>query len=212
MVTVRCWWARPRETFWPADHDRRRCWRLAAAPAPAPPRAGAAGRPAGRRAGAWTSPGGSGLGRVRSSSRVYRSKNSSDWPLDPDADLAAAEDLRRQHLVPAQADQPAAVDHPFHLDRVPSPRRQRRRPGRERALGGQLGQVGHRQVRAHGLDPRPGDEQMDHSQSAQNRTTVRRGRTEPELLPGRSAYSRLRHHPLELHRASRITPAGLRRR
>ena len=48
--------------------------------------------------------------------------------LDPDPDLAAGEDLRGQHHVPAQGHRAGAGDDPFDLDR--------RRPGSTAGSGG----------------------------------------------------------------------------
>ena len=82
--------------------------------------------------------------------------------LDPDADPLAAEDLRRQQHVTAEGDQAVFGDDPFDFDRVTfGDRRQRGGAGVDRALGGEVGEVGDGQVGADGLDPGPGDEQVD---------------------------------------------------
>ena len=107
---------------------------------------------------------------------------------------------------------PAVGDDPFDLDGVAGlDRRQRRRAGVDRALGDQLGQVGHRQVRADGLDPGAADGQVDQ--------VARRPRTAPPARtgPGRARTAsrpahvpRRRHDPVQLDRPTRpgLTPAG----
>lgn len=47
---------------------------------------------------------------------AVRSKNIQRVGLDPDADLTAAEDLLRQDLAAAEADQPVSGDNPFDLN------------------------------------------------------------------------------------------------
>jgi hypothetical protein len=62
--------------------------------------------------------------------------------LDPDADPAAAEDLRGEQLAPGQADQADAGNAAFDLDGVAVlDRRQRGGTGRYRSLGDEPGQV-----------------------------------------------------------------------
>lgn len=78
------------------------------------------------------------------------------------AGVALRSDLRGRHRVLGEGDGAGAGDHPVHLERLAVLRGgQRRRPGVDRAVADQPGQVVDGQVGAHRLDPGPGDQQMD---------------------------------------------------
>ena len=202
---VRVWraWARPRAIFWPQTTMTpvalaRRCTRIGSD-------GGRGGGPAGRaprsRA-TWA--GVSGLGRVRSSTRVAGSKNISVCWLDADADQLAAEDLRGEQAVTAEADQAAAGDGPLDLDRVAVLGRwQWGGPGGDGPGGGELGQVVDRQVGADGLDPGATGGQVDQlGVGPEPDRHPGPGGPEPELPPGDPHVPRRRHYPVELHRAA----------
>ena len=95
-VTVRAAWARPRAIFWPATMMTPLWWR-GAGPGSVRSRAVVAARPGGPRC-SRVARRVSGLGRVRSSSRVSGSKSSSDGVFDADPDPPAAKDLRGEQL------------------------------------------------------------------------------------------------------------------
>jgi len=76
--------------------------------------------------------------------------------FDADPDQHAAQPFGGQDLRVGQGYQPGVGHDPFDVQcGAVLGAGQRRRPGRDRALGDQLGQIGGRQVGAVGLDARP---------------------------------------------------------
>jgi hypothetical protein len=98
----------------------------------------------------------------------------------------AAEDLRGEQSVVAGGGQPSATDGAVDLQRGTGfGRGQRWHPCQTPAGGGERGQVGAGQVRAHGLDPGAPDEQVDHVVVGPERHAhPGPDRAEPELLAG----------------------------
>jgi hypothetical protein len=137
--------------------------------------------------------------------------------LDADDHGPSAEDLGRGHLAAGQGDDAALVDRAVDLDRRSIlGRRQRRRPGRDRAPPGELGQIGGGQVRAQALDPGAGDRQVDHVDAGpEPHGLTGPGGAEPELPAHRPQVPRRRDHAIELDRPAiegpGVAPASIAR-
>ena len=164
--------------------EARRCTRIGSIDGPG-------GGPAGRTPRRYlTLPGVSGLGRVRSSSRVSRSKNSSVWPR-----CGSRPGGRRGSPRPGDGGRRGRPGRrgtpPFDLDHVAVPdRRQRRWAGRDGRPARPAGQVVDGQMGADGLDPGAVDGQVDHvAVDPEPHQLTGAGRAEPELLPAERACS-----------------------